>query len=94
MKLSIPSKTGLMVMKKLPVHGAESSYYASLDPPYEAKNAPLDCIEELLMVKGITKEIFNGTKEKPGLAGYVTADSDGRNKYQYGAQDGFTRPFC
>ena len=29
------------------------------------------------MVKGITKEIFYGTKEKPGLAQYVTADSDG-----------------
>jgi general secretion pathway protein K len=58
-------------------YGAETSYYSSLDPPYEAKNAPLDCIEELLMVKGITKEIFYGTKEKPGLAMYVTADSDG-----------------
>ena len=58
-------------------YGAETSYYTSLDPPYEAKNAPLDCIEELLMVKGITNEIFNGTKEKPGLAQYVTADSDG-----------------
>jgi general secretion pathway protein K len=58
-------------------YGAESAYYSSLDPPYEAKNAPLDCIEELLMVKGITKEIFYGTKEKKGLAGYVTADSDG-----------------
>jgi general secretion pathway protein K len=57
--------------------GAESSYYASLDPPYEAKNAPLDCIEELLMVKGISNEIFYGTKEKPGLAQFVTADSDG-----------------
>ncbi|PKN52899.1 MAG: hypothetical protein CVU55_06670 [Deltaproteobacteria bacterium HGW-Deltaproteobacteria-13] len=57
--------------------GAERSYYASLDPPYEAKNAPFDCIEELLMVKGITKEIFYGTKEKPALAAYVTADSDG-----------------
>jgi len=58
-------------------YGAESSYYSSLDPSYEAKNAQLDCIEELLMVKGITKEIFNGTKEKPGLKGFVTADSDG-----------------
>jgi general secretion pathway protein K len=58
-------------------YGAETSYYASLDPPYEAKNAPLDCIEELLMVKGITSEIFYGTKEKPGLARYVTADSEG-----------------
>jgi general secretion pathway protein K len=58
-------------------YGAETSYYSSLDPPYEAKNAQLDCIEELLMVKGITKEIFTGTKEKPALAQYVTADSDG-----------------
>ena len=57
--------------------GAESSYYLSLDSPYRAKNAPLDCIEELLMVKGITKEIFAGTKEKAGLADYVTADGDG-----------------
>ena len=57
-------------------YGAETSYYSSLDPPYEAKNSHLDCIEELLMVKGITKEIFNGTKEKQGLAKYITADSD------------------
>jgi len=52
--------------------GAESSYYLSLDPPYQAKNKPLDCIEELLMIKGVTKEIFAGTLEKPGLAQYVT----------------------
>ena len=58
-------------------YGAETAYYASLNPPYEAKNAPLDCIEELLMVKGISNEIFYGTKEKPGLAQFVTADSDG-----------------
>jgi len=58
-------------------YGAESSYYTSLAAPYKAKNAPFDCIEELLMVKGITKEIFYGTKEKPSLARYVTADSDG-----------------
>ncbi len=57
--------------------GAESPYYMTLDPPYRAKNAPLDCIEELLMVKGITKEIFAGTKEKPALADFVTADGDG-----------------
>jgi general secretion pathway protein K len=57
--------------------GAENSYYSSLDPPYKAKNSPIDCIEELLMVKGVTKEIFYGTKEKAGLAAYITADSDG-----------------
>ncbi len=52
--------------------GAESSYYASLPIPYAAKNEPLDCIEELLMIKGITKEIFAGTGKKPGLIQYVT----------------------
>lgn len=57
--------------------GAESSYYASLDPSYTAKNLPLDCIEELLMIKGITKELFAGTKEKPGLAQYLTIYGDG-----------------
>jgi len=58
-------------------YGAESGYYASQDSPYKAKNAPLDCIEELLMVKGITKEIFYGTKDKPSLVKYVTVDSEG-----------------
>lgn len=52
--------------------GAESSYYATLVPPHAAKNEALDCIEELLMVRGITNELFAGTKEKPGLAQFVT----------------------
>lgn len=42
-------------------YGAESSdYYQSLEFPYEAKNGPMDSISELLMVKGITPEIFYG----------------------------------
>ena len=52
--------------------GAESSYYASLMIPYTAKNEPLDCIEELLMIRGITKELFAGTNKKPGLIQCVT----------------------
>jgi general secretion pathway protein K len=52
--------------------GAESSYYASLAAPYTAKNAPLDCIEELLMIRGITNELFAGTKDKPALRQLVT----------------------
>ncbi len=58
-------------------YGAESGYYAALESPYKAKNAPFDCIEELLMVKGMTKEIFYGTKDRPSLAKFVTTDSDG-----------------
>jgi len=33
--------------------GAESDYYQSLNPPYYAKNAPMDDLSELLLVKGI-----------------------------------------
>ena len=42
-------------------YGAESSgYYQTLSPPYKAKNAPADSIDELLLVKGITPEIYYG----------------------------------
>lgn len=33
--------------------GAESDYYMGLDPPYMAKNGPMDDISELLLIKGI-----------------------------------------
>jgi len=38
--------------------GAEDNYYGSLDPPYTCKNAPLDTLSELLMIKGITDEVY------------------------------------
>ncbi|KJU83711.1 general secretion pathway protein K [Candidatus Magnetobacterium bavaricum] len=54
------------------LHGAESDYYKSQKHPYEAKNAPFDTIDELLMVRGITSEIFYGTGDKKGLKDFVT----------------------
>ena len=41
-------------------NGAESDYYGSLNPPYMAKNGPLDSIEELLFVKGVTPQLLYG----------------------------------
>jgi len=42
-------------------YGAETyDYYSILPRPYAAKNAPFDSIDELLMVKGFTPEIFYG----------------------------------
>jgi general secretion pathway protein K len=35
------------------VAGAESDYYQGLTPPYYAKNAPIDDLSELLLVRGI-----------------------------------------
>ncbi len=40
--------------------GAESDYYLGLDPPYLAKNGPVDDITELLKIKGVTPELFFG----------------------------------
>jgi general secretion pathway protein K len=42
------------------VNGAESDYYQGLDPPYFSKNAPMDDLSELLLVKGVTPDIFWG----------------------------------
>jgi type II secretory pathway component PulK len=41
-------------------NGAESDYYSSLNPPYQAKNGPLDSLEELLLVKGVTPQLLFG----------------------------------
>ncbi|MFB3926697.1 MAG: general secretion pathway protein GspK [Syntrophales bacterium] len=47
------------------------------EPPF-SKNAPLDSIEELLMVKGISRDLFYGKDGVPGIAQYLTIFGDGR----------------
>ena len=42
------------------INGAESDYYQTLDPPYFAKNGPIDEISELLLIKGITPDLYWG----------------------------------
>ena len=44
------------------LNGAESDYYQSLPEPYFAKNGLFDVPEELLLVRGITPEIYYGRK--------------------------------
>lgn len=53
-------------------YGAEDSYYMHLDPPYHCKNGPIESIEELLLIQGITPELLYGTEDKPGLAPLLT----------------------
>jgi general secretion pathway protein K len=52
--------------------GAESSYYQDLNPPYASRNAPIPDVNDLLLVKGITPELFYGGSEKPGIAEFLT----------------------
>lgn len=58
--------------------GAEDIYYKGLKEPYPCKNGPLDCIDELLMIKGITGNLYYGTDEIPGIVNYLTIYGDGK----------------
>lgn len=45
------------------IGGVESDFYQRLDPPYSAKNGPLDDLSELLMINGITPAMYWGGAE-------------------------------
>jgi general secretion pathway protein K len=53
------------------LHGAEDEYYMKLPEPYHAKNGPFDSVDELLQVRGITRELFFGTRDR----GFGTSDA-------------------
>lgn len=42
--------------------GAESEYYEGLDPPYFAKDGPIDDLSELLLVRGVTPAMYWGSR--------------------------------
>ena len=77
------------------VAGAESDYYQSLTPPYNAKNAPIDDLSELLLIKGVTPEMYYGgspsnspAAQHPKL-GFGTTPGEAPD-YPFGLKDIFT----
>jgi general secretion pathway protein K len=59
--------------------GAENSFYQTLDKPYACRNGPVESLEELLLVRGISRELYYGTEERPGISAYLTTQgSDGK----------------
>ncbi len=46
------------------LNGAEDDYYQGLDTPYDCKDGPFDTVDELLLVRGITKKILYGSKSQ------------------------------
>lgn len=66
--------------------GAENDYYQNLTDPYQCKNAPFDVLGELMLVKGMTVEIFEGwpgdeskhIKPFSGIQPYLTVYGDGK----------------
>ncbi len=79
--------------------GAKSDYYQGLNPPYYAKDAPMDDISELLLVKGVSLAMFKGgsVTNDQGAAfqhhhlGFGNAPGQ-MPDYAFGLQDVFT-PF-
>ena len=59
------------------LNGAEDDYYRSLPEPYECKDDDFDCVEELLLVRGVTAEIFYG-----GLRDMVTVYQGKDSRYR------------
>ncbi|MFN6152236.1 MAG: general secretion pathway protein GspK, partial [Planctomyces sp.] len=67
--------------------GAESSTYEALAVPYSARNAPMQSIDELLQVQGVTPQLFYGEdanrngrmdpNEDDGAESPPTDDQDG-----------------
>lgn len=52
--------------------GAESEYYQELDPPYACRNGPLVDVSELMLVKGLSPEIFDVVRALYGVSDWVT----------------------
>jgi type II secretory pathway component PulK len=48
--------------------GCENEYYSALAQPYQCKNGPLDSLEELLLVRGVTPQLlFGNDKNRNGV---------------------------
>jgi len=79
------------------IAGAEDDYYQGLSPPYHCKNAPMDNLAELLLVKGVTPEMYWGggsTNHAPGTfrhpkLGFATAPGEVPD-YSFGLVELFT----
>jgi len=62
--------------------GAENDYYTGLENPYPCKNGPMDSIEEILLIKGITPELYFGNaaedeeEQQLPLSEYLTVHGD------------------
>ena len=75
------SVTGLTwIMNRQENGGAEDDYYQSLDEPYDCKDGPMDSPEEILLVKGMKKEWYYGTKEYQGIGKFITAGTNSMGK--------------
>lgn len=80
--------------------GAEDEYYLGLTPPYYCKNGPLDDISELLLIQGVTPELYYGIARMEGRSPsstYINPDEmqiGGRNEEESYFEGGMMDLFC
>jgi type II secretory pathway component PulK len=53
----------------------DESYYESLPRPYSPRHAPFQTLGELLLVRGVTPDMFFGKGRQPGLVDLCTVES-------------------
>jgi type II secretory pathway component PulK len=61
--------------------GAENEYYLSLDEPYYCKNDDFEHVEELLLVRGVTRPMLYGDGTAPPLGERYSNRGTGRNLF-------------
>jgi len=60
------------------IQGNETQYYQSLQPPYEAKNGPIDDLSELLLIRGVTPDLYWGSaSSNHSMAAFQTRENPG-----------------
>jgi type II secretory pathway component PulK len=60
------------------VNGAEDDYYGKLEPPYRPKNGPIDRLSELMLVQGMTPDLFYGRTSGHPLKDVLTSLTTGK----------------
>jgi DNA uptake protein ComE-like DNA-binding protein len=72
-------------------YGAESDYYSSLAPPYVARNARFESVDELLQVAGVTPEnLYGEDTNRNGLLD--PNEDDGDQSAPFDNADGILNP--
>ncbi|MCP4683194.1 MAG: hypothetical protein GY864_12735 [Desulfobacterales bacterium] len=66
------------------INGAEKDYYNDLDEPYDCKNGDFDSVRELLLVRGVTPELFYGGLKKMFTVYYDGSSTGSRGNKKKG----------
>ncbi len=62
-------------------NGAKSNYYQTLSPSYPCKDGPFEVLEEVLLVKGMTPDIFKSIKDEITIYGAGSVNINTADKF-------------